>query len=92
MFPRITTATCLLALGLLGSATPALSQDKVKMALFIASSAAPYFIANERGYFKEENLEVEGIPIANHPLIVQALAAYKDEVESGVFPADEQAY
>jgi NitT/TauT family transport system substrate-binding protein len=50
-----------------------LAQDKVKMGLFIASSAMPYFIANERGYFKAENLEVEGVPLANHPLIVQAL-------------------
>lgn len=74
MLPRNRVSTGLvLALGLLVGAAPALSQDKVKMALFIASSAAPYFIANERGYFKQENLEVEGIPIANHPLIVQAL-------------------
>lgn len=49
------------------------AQDRVKMGLFIASSAMPYFIANERGYFKAENLEVEGVPLANHPLIVQAL-------------------
>jgi len=41
--------------------------------LFIASSAMPYFIARERGYFAAENLEVEGIPLANHPLIVQGL-------------------
>lgn len=53
-----------------GAAT---AQDKVKMGLFIASSAMPYFIAAERGYFKAENLEVEGIPLATHPLIVQAL-------------------
>ena len=49
------------------------AQDKVKMGLFIASSAMPYFIAVDRGYFKAENLEVEGIPLATHPLIVQAL-------------------
>ena len=54
-------------------AAPAVAQDKVKMGLFIASSAMPYFIAKERGYFAAENLDVEGIPIANHPLIVQAL-------------------
>jgi 3-methyl-2-oxobutanoate hydroxymethyltransferase len=27
-----------------------------------------------------------------HPLIVSALATYKDEVESGTFPSDEQVY
>ena len=52
---------------------PAQAQDKVKMGLFIASSAMPYFIAAERGYFKAENLEVEGVPLATHPLIIQAM-------------------
>jgi NitT/TauT family transport system substrate-binding protein len=55
------------------AAPGALAQDKVRMGLFIASSAMPYFIARERGYFAAENLEVEGIPLATHPLIVQAL-------------------
>ena len=54
-------------------APQAIAQDKVKMGLFIASSAMPYFIARERGYFAAENLEVEGVPLATHPLIVQAL-------------------
>ena len=55
------------------AAPNAVAQDKVKMGLFIASSAMPYFIARERGYFAAEKLEVEGIPLATHPLIVQAL-------------------
>jgi NitT/TauT family transport system substrate-binding protein len=68
---RVIKLCALAALALAPLAAPA--QDKVKMGLFIASSAMPYFIANERGYFKAENLEVEGVPLANHPLIVQAL-------------------
>lgn len=55
------------------AATAAQAQDKVKMGLFIASSAMPYFIAADRGYFKAENLEVEGVPLATHPLIIQGL-------------------
>ena len=55
------------------AAAPAQAQDKVKMGLFIASSAMPYFIAADRGYFKAENLEVEGVPLATHPLIIQAM-------------------
>jgi len=61
----------LAALSAFSSATYA--QEKVKMGLFIASSAMPYFIARERGYFAAENLDVEGIPLATHPLIVQGL-------------------
>ena len=49
------------------------AQDKVKMGLFISSSAMPYFIAVERGYFKAEKLEVEGVPLATHPLIIQGM-------------------
>jgi NitT/TauT family transport system substrate-binding protein len=63
-----------LALAASAAAAPhAVAQDKVKMGLFIASSAMPYFIARERGYFAAEKLEVEGIPLATHPLIVQGL-------------------
>jgi NitT/TauT family transport system substrate-binding protein len=58
---------------LLPGAAEAQTRDKVTMGLFISSSAMPYFIARERGYFAAENLEVEGIPLANHPLIVQGL-------------------
>lgn len=65
--------TCVAVVTAIAIAAPAVAQDKVKMGLFIASSAMPYFIAKERGYFAAENLDVEGIPIANHPLIVQAL-------------------
>ena len=56
-----------------GASFGAMSQDKVRMGVFISSSAMPYFIAKERGYFAAENLDVEGIPLANHPLIVQGL-------------------
>ncbi len=63
-----------LALAVAGVAcSVAHAQDKVKMGLFIASSAMPYFIAKDRGYFAAENLDVEGIPLATHPLIVQGL-------------------
>lgn len=67
--------TKILAVGVLawGASVGALAQDKVRMGLFISSSAMPYFIAKERGYFAAENLDVEGIPLATHPLIVQGL-------------------
>lgn len=70
-FKRVLTVG-LLALGTSFGAT-AQSPDKVRMGLFISSSAMPYFIAKERGYFAAENLDVEGIPLATHPLIVQGL-------------------
>ena len=68
--------------------SPAQAQDKVKMGLFIASSAMPYFIAVDRGYFKAENLEVEGIPLATHPLIVQAQTKLLKRSEHVIVMAD----
>ncbi len=65
--PAVLAAACVLA------PVAHAQQDKVRMGLFIASSAMPYFIARERGYFAAENLDVEGVPLATHPLIVQAL-------------------
>ena len=62
------------------AAAPVQAQDKVKMGLFIASSAMPYFIAVDRGYFKAENLEVEGVPLATHPLIIQANQSFYAEL------------
>ena len=50
-----------------------MAQQKMKMGLFIASSALPYFIAKERGYFAAEGLDVEGIPLATQPLVVQGI-------------------
>ncbi len=70
-FKRVIAAMATVATSL--ACSVATGQEKVKMGLFIASSAMPYFIAKERGYFAAENLDVEGIPLATHPLIVQGL-------------------
>ena len=38
-------------------AAPAVAQDKVKVGVFPVSSSLPYFVAVERGFFKEQNIE-----------------------------------
>jgi NitT/TauT family transport system substrate-binding protein len=53
----------------------AVAQDKVKVGVFASSSALPYFIAVERGYFKEVGISVETVPLASAPLIVQSLVS-----------------
>lgn len=63
----------LLALITAGLSSNVLAQDKVKIAVFPASSALPYFIAAERGYFREVGIETEAVPFMSHPLIVQAI-------------------
>jgi NitT/TauT family transport system substrate-binding protein len=56
------------------------AQDKVRVATFLASSALPYYIALERGYFKDAGIEVETLPVASHPFIVQAMV--KGDIEA----------
>jgi NitT/TauT family transport system substrate-binding protein len=69
------TFTRLIAILLLCLASFAHGQDKVKVATFLATSALPYYIAVERGYFKEVGIETEAVPFTTHPLILQALVS-----------------
>jgi NitT/TauT family transport system substrate-binding protein len=61
----------------LAAAAPlaALAQDKLKIGVFPSSSALPFYVAQERGYFKEAGLDVEGVVFNAHPLTVQAIVS-----------------
>jgi NitT/TauT family transport system substrate-binding protein len=52
---------------------PAFAADKLKIAVFPATSALPFYVAQERGFFKEVGIEAEAVPMTTHPLIVQAI-------------------
>jgi NitT/TauT family transport system substrate-binding protein len=52
---------------------PASAQDKVKVGVFPVSSTLPYFVALERGYFKEQNIEPETIRLIGGPPNVAAM-------------------
>src|SRR5262252_2556690 len=60
-----------LALGLAGSA--AYAQDKVKVGVFPVSSSLPFFVAQERGFFKEQGIDAEMIRLIGGPPNVSAL-------------------
>ena len=73
---QITTfKKCILLIGLLSSVNDVFALDKLKIGVFPASSSVPFYIASERGYFKDEGIEVEGIPMNTHQIQVQALVA-----------------
>jgi NitT/TauT family transport system substrate-binding protein len=66
---------------LLGTlSTGALALDKVRVATFHASSELPYYIALERGYFKDEGLEIQPTSFATTQLILQAIIT--DDVDA----------
>jgi NitT/TauT family transport system substrate-binding protein len=53
--------------------TPAAAQDKVKVGVFPVSSTLPYFVAVERGFFKEQNIETETVRLIGGPPNVAAM-------------------
>src|ERR1700747_3070235 len=52
---------------------PAAAQDKVKVGVFPTSSSLPYFVAIERGFFKEQNIETETVRLIGGPPNVAAM-------------------
>jgi len=73
-------AGALLALSL--GAMEAAAQDKVKVGVFPISSSLPYFVAIERGYFKELSIEPETIRLMGGPPNVAALMTNQIEVSA----------
>lgn len=57
----------------LGLGQGAEAADKVKVGVFPVSSALPYFVAVERGYFKEQNIDAEMVKLMGAPPIVQGM-------------------
>jgi NitT/TauT family transport system substrate-binding protein len=53
----------------------ALAADSVKIAVFNVSSALPFYVARERGFFAEAGIAVEAVPLQTAPLIVQAMVS-----------------
>src|SRR3954447_10563195 len=53
--------------------TPAAAQDKVKVGVFPVSSTLPYFVAVERGFFKDQNVETEMVRLIGGPPNVAAM-------------------
>jgi NitT/TauT family transport system substrate-binding protein len=58
---------------LVALAAPAAAQDKVKVGVFPVSSTLPYFVAVERGFFKEQNIETEMVRLIGGPPNVAAM-------------------
>jgi NitT/TauT family transport system substrate-binding protein len=61
---------------------PAAAQDKVKVGVFPVSSSLPYFVALERGFFKEQNIETEMTRLIGGPPNVAALITGQIDVSA----------
>ena len=75
-------AICAAAVLVMGAVTPgrAVAQDKVSVGVFPISSSLPYFVALERGFFKDQNIEPEMTRLMGGPPNVAALMTNQIEV------------
>jgi NitT/TauT family transport system substrate-binding protein len=64
------------------AAWPAGAQDKVKVGVFPVSSSLPYFVAVEKGYFKEQNIEPEMVRLIGGPPNVAAMIGNQIEASA----------
>ena len=64
-----------LLLGLLAAPAVARAQDvaRVRVAVFNVSSALPYYVAAERGFFADAGIDAVAVPLQAAPLIVQSM-------------------
>lgn len=76
-------ASCLTFAGI-GNAALAEEMETVRVGVFPSSSALPYYIALDRGYFADEGIEVETVIIGTHPLIIQSIVTGDIDVASNV--------
>src|SRR6202048_1302001 len=74
-------ALAVLALGVAASGE-AVAQDKVSVGVFPVSSSLPYFVALERGVFKEQNIEPEMTKLMGGPPNVAAMMTNQIEVSA----------
>jgi NitT/TauT family transport system substrate-binding protein len=75
---------CVIAALVLGAIASdrAVAQDKVSVGVFPISSSLPYFVALERGYFKEQNIAPEMTRLMGGPPNVAAMMTNQIEVSA----------
>jgi len=75
---------CVMAVLVLGAIATdrAIAQDKVSVGVFPISSSLPYFVALERGFFKEQNIAPEMIRLMGGPPNVAAMMTNQIEVSA----------
>src|SRR5262245_41915861 len=64
------------------NASIATAQDKVKVGMFPISSSLPFYVALDRGFFKEQNIEPEVSRLMGGPPNVAALITNQIEVSA----------
>ena len=77
------------AIAALIAATPAAALDKVTVSVNPVSSALPYFVAVDRGYFKEQGIETEMKRIAVPTLAISGMVAGQIDAVAVILAIDD---
>jgi NitT/TauT family transport system substrate-binding protein len=77
-----------LALGLIAVAPLAHAADKVRVGIFPLATALPYWVAVERGYFKDANIAVEPANLMGSQPIVAAMITDQIDATTNLVTAD----
>jgi NitT/TauT family transport system substrate-binding protein len=80
---RLIAAGLLLSLAIGALASPACADDQVKVSVYQSVSDAGIYIANDRGYFKAEHIDIDLIQLDAVSSVVTALAAGQVDVAGG---------
>jgi len=75
-----TAVTAMLVACVLGFPLAASAQDKVRVGVFPVTSSLPLFVAQDRGFFKEQNIEVEVSRLIGGPSNIAALIS--DQIDA----------
>ncbi len=76
-------AAAVLAAGLCAQAAAALAADTVKVSVYQSVSDAGIYIANDKGYFKEQGIAIDLIQLDSVSSVVTALASGQIDVAGG---------
>ena len=82
LFQTFGAIAVLVAAVMTGSGPAAVAQDKVKVGVFPTASSLPYFVAIERGFFKEQNIEPETIRLIGGPPNIAAMIS--NQIEAAI--------
>ena len=85
---RVLVAALCGVLALFGGAAPALAADTVVVAVNPVSSALPFYVANDRGYFKDVGIEPDVKLIAVPSLVIGGMVSGQIDVTDSTLAID----
>lgn len=78
----------LLGAQVVGLAATASAQDKIRVGMLPVSSALPFYVAQDMGYFAAEKIQAEAVTIPSIALLIQALVTDDADVIANLSTGD----